>query len=122
MCSIRDGPFKEAQQRNLTAAIHDLFSLLHSWEQEAVSAAAVGNEDTNEARVTTIMRRKRRATTRLISLTLNTYSLSDALHREGVDVNEQGEDAVIGRRKDLFECRYEHSFLRLLRTDELPLI
>lgn len=27
---------------------------------------------------------------------------------------------MAGGRKDLFEYRYEHSFLRLLRADELP--
>lgn len=41
--------------------------------------------------------------------------------RECVDVAEQREDAILaGGRKDLFEYRYEHSFLRLLRADELP--
>lgn len=49
------------------------------------------------------------------------YSLSDPPYREGVDLHEQRRDAeMAGGRKDLFERRYEHSFLRLLRADELP--
>ncbi|MCJ1348483.1 hypothetical protein MMC31_006715, partial [Peltigera leucophlebia] len=114
---------KRLNNEALTAAIHDLFSLLHSWEQEAASSAVVGNKNPDEVRTTpTTIGGKRGATARPISLALDVYSLSDAPYRVGVDVEEQREDVFRGDREDLFECRYQHSFLRLLRADELPLI
>lgn len=49
------------------------------------------------------------------------YSLSDPPYREGVDLLRERRDSEIARGpNDLFERRYEHSFLRLLRADELP--
>lgn len=48
---------------------------------------------------------------------MNAYSLSDAPYREGVAVGLQRVSEVMA---DFFELRYEHSFLKLLRADELP--
>lgn len=54
------------------------------------------------------------AMARPISLTMNAYSFSDAPYRESLAVRLERRDA------DFFELRYEHSFLKLLRADELP--
>lgn len=95
----------------LTAAIHDLFSLLHSWEHQDAPAVAVGDQNPDGIGATTIStRRERRAMARPISLTMNAYSLSDAVYRRVVIVSDAG----------FVHQRYEHSFLKLLRADELP--
>ena len=45
----------------------------------------------------------------------------DVDHRETVDVEDQVFHAQLaGGRKDLFEHRYEHPFLRVLKLAELP--
>lgn len=71
----------------LTAAIHDLFSLLHSWEYQDAPAVAVGDQDIDGVGATTISTRvEREAMARPISLTMNAYSLSDAVYRTGAIV------------------------------------
>lgn len=106
---------KALNNEALTVAIHDLFSLLHSWEHQA---AAVGNQNPDGVGATAITTRGEwGVTARPISLTMNAYSLSDAPYREGVAVGLQRVNEVMA---DFFELRYEHSFLKLLRADELP--
>lgn len=93
-------------QRNnqtLTDAVHALFSLLHSWDEE--------------------LSHSRPAAAGRISWTLHAYSPTDADHREDVDLNAQRmEVQMAGGRKDLFEHRYERSFLRMLNCEELPAV
>lgn len=111
------GRDKALNNEALTVAIHDLFSLLHSWEHQA---AVVGNQNPDGVGAATITTRRERGTTaRPISLTMNAYSLSDAPYRDGKAVELQRVNEIM---TDFFELRYEHSFLKLLRADELPSI
>lgn len=94
---------KRYNNEALTEAIHRLFSILHSWNQEIAHGTRTSKQ------------------TRSISFKLNAYSPMDVDHRENVDVEDQRFQAQLaGGRKDLFDHRYEHSFLRVLKLAELP--
>lgn len=96
---------KDKQMNNeaLTESIHQLFSILRSWNQTASEGAATCQSGP------------------FLSLTLDAYSMMDICHRNSVDFNEQRmQSQVAGGRQDLVEHRYEHSFLQVLRIDELP--
>ena len=96
---------KRDNNEALTEAIHGIFSILHSWNQGTAHGKGISKQ------------------TRSISFKLNAYSPMDVDHRENVDVEDQRFQAQLaGGRKDLFEHRYEHSFLRVLRLAELPVL
>lgn len=94
---------KRYNNEALTEAIHGLFSILRSWNQEIAHDTRTSKQSQS------------------ISFKLNAYSPMDVDHRENVDVEDQRfQTQLAGGRKDLFEHRYEHSFLRVLRLAELP--
>lgn len=103
---------KQQNNQALTDAIRSLLSLLHSWDDRAA-----GLSDSDMAS------HSRPAAAGRISWTLNAYSPTDVDHRENVDVQAQRFQAQLaGGRKDLFEHRYERSFLRMFNCEELPVV
>ena len=101
----------DQQQNNevLTDAVHALFSLLHSWDEEAARLA--------ETEISSRSRPRR------MLWTLNAYSPADVDHREGADVEMQRFYAEQYRgRQDIFEHRYERSFLRIFNYEGLPAV
>lgn len=103
---------KQRNNQALTDAIHALLFLLHSWDEEAVGLS--GDEMTSYSRPAVAGR---------ISWTLDAYSPTDVHHRQDVNVDAQRFEAQLaGGRKDLFEHRYERSFLRMLNCEGLPAV
>ena len=93
---------KRSNNEALTEAIHGLFFVMHSWHEERDDKMTAPTQ------------------TRPFSFTLNAYSPMDVDHRQNVDIQEQRFQAQLaGGRNDLFEHRYEHSFLRVLKLAEL---
>lgn len=99
---------KRRNNESLTDAVHSLFSLLHSWDEEA----RMQGDDTSSYQRPEVAGR--------ISLTLDAHSPMDVDRRKHVDVGAQRSEALEPHsRMDLFEHRYERSFLRILRCDKL---
>jgi hypothetical protein len=91
---------KDLNNEAFTEAVHALFRILHSWEQET------GAKRSNWLRGCPI------------KLKLAVYSPTDRPYRS--EDNKQAREKLEDGR-DLFEKRYENSFLRLLQ-DELPIV
>ena len=90
-----------------TEAIHGLFRLLKSWEEESGKR----NQDGSWSH------------TRPISLDFaQVYSPMDRKHRGAEKYKKDRRLHDVGRRYDLWEHRYEHSFLQLLETQDLPVL
>lgn len=105
------GQEKQRNNEFLTDAIHSLFSLLHSWDKRA---RIQSNGTLSYERAEAAGR---------ISLTLDAHSPVDVDRREHVNVIAQRLETLMPNgRKDLFEHRYERSFLRILRCDELSAV
>lgn len=105
------GQDKQRNNETLTDAVHSLFSLLHSWDKKAriQSDGTLGYERAEAAG--------------RILLTLDAHSPLDPDRREHVDVRAQRLETLLPNgRKDLFEHRYERSFLRILRCEELSAV
>lgn len=98
---------KRLNNEALMESLHRIFSLLHSWYEQELMA------DDN----TTPAFRE----TRSITFKLNAYSPMDVDRRKNVDVEEERHQSTLaGGRADLFEHRYEHSYLRVPEVAELP--
>lgn len=101
---------KSLNNEAFTKAIHSLFGILHCWDEVKTNNGAAKEEY-----------KKSEARARPISLTLTAYSPLDPPYRENIE-RHRYQVTVSLERNDLFERRYEHSFLRLLKPDRLPLV
>lgn len=99
---------KQRNNEALTDAVHSLFSILHSWDEES---GMPGSETASYQRPIVAGR---------ICLILNAYSPSDVDRRQNIDVKLQS--YLRKNPDDLFEHRYQRSFLRVSRCDELPAV
>lgn len=92
---------EEEMERNsqaFTYALHALFQLIKTWE--------VGNTGKES---------------RSLSLEISDiYSPMDGFHRGADKYEEDREQYECGKRRDLWQHRYEHSILRLLEHPKLP--
>lgn len=86
---------RKANAEAFTQAIEKLIAVLKSWEDASVEG-------------------------RLCLLLGKIYSPSDASQRDFETLQQQGYEAKVGKRHDLFEHRYKHSPIHLLRPDSLP--
>lgn len=94
--------------RAFTHAMHSLFQVLKSWE------GVTSEEEHRKDCVTAIQPRS-------IQLDLSdVYSPMDGIHRGREKLEEEREQHELGKRHDLWEHRYEHSFLQLLESPNLP--
>ena len=96
---------REEKQRNnevLTDAVHSLFSILHAWDEEV---GIPGNGSASYQRPVHVGR---------TSLILKAYSSADPGQRPVIS------SCHFGARESLYEERYQRSFLRIARCDELP--
>lgn len=99
---------REDNSRAFTHAMHSLFLVLKSWE------GITSEEDHRKDRATAIQPRS-------IQLDLSdVYSPMDGIHRGREKFKEDKEQYELGKRHDLWEHRYEHSFLQLLESPSSP--
>lgn len=94
----------EDMQRNnqaFTYAIHALFQLLKTWQDDETSQGTQGSHP-------------------LFLDLFDIYSPMDHLHRPSAKYEDDREQYELGRRHDLFENRYKRSLLHLLEHPELP--
>lgn len=98
---------KRLNNEALMEGLRRVFSLLHSWQGQELTA----QDNTLPAF----------KETRSITFKLNAYSPIDVGWREDVYIQEQRyQSTSLGGRPDLLEHRYEHSYLRALEVAELP--
>lgn len=95
---------KEANDMSFSKAVHGLFAVLKDWEQ-----------DTSSTQTHT----KPKPLTLFI---LGVHSPCDKSHRDTDLLKFQIQDFALGRRRDLWEHRYEHSVIKLEKWEELPIL
>lgn len=106
---IRNSSGQTANNQALTEAVHALFSLLHSWDEDAADDEIVSHSPP--------------AAAGHISLALDAYSPTDVDHRGHLTVEADRLAAQLaGGRPDLFEHRYERSFLRVSDCERLSTV
>lgn len=88
-----------ANSEAFTATIHALFKSLKSWE---------GNDS------------GRTQDTGSVALGITAYSPTDGHHRGEEKYKEDQKQCDLGQRSDLWDERYEHSYLQLLHMQDLP--
>lgn len=101
---------REKNNRTFTDAMYSLFQVLKGWEGV-----------TNEKNHINVLA----AATRSQSIEVNVsdvYSPMDGIHRGRDKFEEDKWQHELGKRHDLWEHRYEHSFLQLLESRSLPTI
>ena len=92
-------PEQTANSEAFTATILALFKSLESWESD-------NSGRTQDAGS--------------IALGITAYSPMDSHHRGDEKYKEDQKQCDLGQRSDLWDERYEHSYLQLLHTQDLP--